>query len=112
MRTALASFAAACLAAACALGGGGALEEGGPGVMRAGAPSPAAALALARAPSATKRDIEAALGPANVIAFDSGWQVWVYRWPGAGRGTDAAHEVVILFDAAGRLRKVRERTPA
>lgn len=92
----------------CALLGPASIEEGAPGVMRIGAPAPQAAQALA-ATGSTKARVAAALGPANVIRFDSGWEVWVYRWPGADRSTRAATEVVVLFDAQGIVKKSRLR---
>jgi hypothetical protein len=55
--------------------------------------------------SSTKPDVRAQLGPANVISFDSGFEVWVYSAPGA--------EFVILFTPAGIVKKTRtRRTPA
>lgn len=104
------AVALACSAAlaGCALLGPASIDDAGPGVMRATSPSPEAAQALAT-PGSTKAQITAALGRANVIRFDSGWEVWVYRWPGADRSTRAATEVVVLFDPAGAVRKVRLR---
>lgn len=108
--------AAACLFAClslpgCALLGPSALEEGGAGVMRGGAPAPAAAQALA-SPGSGKAQVAAALGRANTIRFDSGWEVWVYRWPGADRSTRGATELVVLFDAQGTVKKSRIRPGA
>lgn len=56
-----------------------------------------------------KAEVAAALGPAIVISFDSGYEVWVYRWPGADRTPRAATELVLLFDPAGVLTKARVR---
>jgi hypothetical protein len=96
------------LLAGCALLGPASIDESGPGVMRAGGPSPAAAQASA-APGNTKAQVMAALGRANAIRFDSGWEVWVYRWPGADRSTRGATEVVVLFDPQGVVKKSRLR---
>jgi hypothetical protein len=109
----IASRVTAVAALAAALGGCGAfgpssLDESGAGVMRAGAAAPAAAQSTA-APGSSKEQVAAALGRANVIRFDSGWEVWVYRWPGADRSTRGATELVILFDASGAVRKSRIR---
>ena len=97
----------------CALGGcamyGAPLEENSPGVERANVLSPAQAQARVNPGTSTKADVAAALGPANVVAFDSGWEVWVYRWLGADRSARAATEVVVLFDPQGTARKVRMR---
>jgi hypothetical protein len=96
------------LAGCGALGGGTSLEESGPGILRAGAPRPDTAQDRVRVGS-SKAEVTAALGAANVIAFDSGWEVWVYRWPGAERSRSAATELVLLFEPAGVVRKVRVR---
>ena len=57
----------------------------------------------------TKADVSAALGKAIVIPFDSGYEVWVYRWPGADKTTRAATELVVLFEPSGLATKVRVR---
>ena len=106
---------AACMAAlalalaGCGLYGGGPLGEGAPGVIRAGGPPPAQALAAVRPGASTKAEVAAALGSANVITFDSGYEVWVYRWLGADRTPRGATELVILFDRGGVARKARVR---
>jgi hypothetical protein len=46
------------------------------------------------------------LGPAEVLRFDSGWEVWAYRAPGERR-PDGSAELVLLFDPQGVLRKAR-----
>jgi hypothetical protein len=101
------------LASCLLLAGCGALTEGGlqenaPGVIVQGGRTPAQAEALVHA-GQTRDEVRAALGDAKVIAFDSGWQVWVYRWPGADASTRAATELVILFEPSGKVRKVRLR---
>jgi hypothetical protein len=60
------------------------------GVIRPGGISAPAAQALIAIGKSTKADVMAALGQANVIPFDSGFEVWVYRWPGAQRTSRAA----------------------
>ena len=55
--------------------------------------------------SSTKANVIAALGPANVVKFDTGYEVWVYR---AGTGP-ASSEFVILFSPDGIARKTRIR---
>jgi hypothetical protein len=57
----------------------------------------------------TKADVAAALGPAIAIPFDSGYEVWVYRWPGADRTPRAATELVVLFEPSGLATKLRLR---
>ena len=107
MKAALA-FVACAMVSGCALLGPSSIDENGPGVMRAQAVAPQAALALAAA-GTTKAQLAASLGRANVIHFDSGWEVWVYRWPGADRSTRGATEVVVLLDAQGVVKKSRLR---
>ncbi len=101
---------AACVSiAGCASSGGPMLSEQAPGTMRAGGPSPAAAQASITIGKSTKADVLAALGPGNAIKFDSGYEVWVYRWPGAERTSRAATELVILFEPSGIVKKTRVR---
>ncbi|CAN5658225.1 hypothetical protein BH09PSE5_BH09PSE5_28540 [soil metagenome] len=59
--------------------------------------------------SSPKADITAALGPAIIIPFDTGYEVWVYRWPGADATRRTATELVILFNPSGLATKVRTR---
>ncbi|HUR90506.1 MAG TPA: hypothetical protein VMZ74_15585 [Ramlibacter sp.] len=94
--------------AGCAMYGGGPIEEGDPGVMRAAAITPSAAQALVRARS-TRAEVAATLGAANAVAFDSGYEVWVYRWIAGDRSARAATELVILFGPDGTVRKSRVR---
>lgn len=56
----------------------------------------------------TKAGLLAALGPTRAIAFDSGYEVWLYQIPaGAGRYS----EFVVLLDPRGVVAKVRRRAP-
>jgi outer membrane protein assembly factor BamE (lipoprotein component of BamABCDE complex) len=106
-RSALALLSIACglLLAGCA--GGGAITESTPGVVRAAGVSPqAASQSIA---GRTKGDVAATLGKAAVVHFDSGYEVWVYRWPGADRTSRTATELVVLFDPAGAVKKTRIR---
>ena len=66
-------------------------------------------LAAAAAPGATRASVLAALGPTRNIAFDSGYEVWLYQAPRAG-GQFA--EYVVLFDRAGLVSKTRVREPS
>lgn len=105
---------AALLAASCAVMAGcapmgEALRIDAPGVIRPGSPSAAAVEASLVIGKSTKADVTAALGQATVIAFDSGFEVWVYRWPGAQGTTRAATELVILFEPSGIVQKTRVR---
>ncbi len=56
----------------------------------------------------TRGDVAAALGPATVITFDSGFEVWAYRTQPAGAAS-ASTELVILFGPSGVVRKTRLR---
>jgi outer membrane protein assembly factor BamE (lipoprotein component of BamABCDE complex) len=67
------------------------------------------AIAIGRS---TRADVQSALGPAIVIPFDSGYQVWVYRWKQAANATPAHTELVILFAPSGVVKKVRIRPSA
>jgi outer membrane protein assembly factor BamE (lipoprotein component of BamABCDE complex) len=66
----------------------------------------------------TKADVEAALGTAIVVSFDSGYEVWIYRERSAagvglfGQPAKERPELVLLFEPAGILKKTRVRVPA
>lgn len=66
-----------------------------------------AALAQAAVPGQTTRaGLLAALGPTTRIAFDSGYESWLYQVPaGAGRFS----EFVVLLGPDGVVRKTRQR---
>ena len=55
-----------------------------------------------------KDDVLAALGPAAVIRFDSGYEVWVYR-SNPLKSDPATAEFVILFAPSGIVKKIRIR---
>lgn len=81
----------------------------------AGAPAPPGAqadqsrLATATVPGqATKASVLAALGPTRTIAFDTGYEVWLYQAP---RGGAMFSEYVVLFDPKGVVSKVRQGAP-
>lgn len=64
--------------------------------------------------TSTRADVMAALGPATVVTFDSGFEVWVYRTKASG-ASEEKDEFVILFTPAGVVKKTRIRrggTPA
>lgn len=58
--------------------------------------------------SATKADVLAALGSGNVVKFDSGFEVWVYKDRTTSSAADKA-EFVILFTPSGVVKKTRIR---
>src|SRR5436305_13877167 len=89
----LAAAVVAALCAACAATGTFDPSPEDPGWARspAGQPlAPQAALDTIAIGRSTKADGASALGKAIVIAFGSGYEVWVYRWPGADRSEAAA----------------------
>jgi len=57
----------------------------------------------------TKADVRAALGPAVVVDFESGYEVWVYRERLREKAPPPATELVLLFDPSGTLAKTRIR---
>ena len=52
----------------------------------------------------TKADVRAALGETQVMSFDTGYEVWVYRL-----AEDRRTEYVILFTPSGIVSKTRMR---
>ena len=56
----------------------------------------------------TQAEVQALLGSATVIDFDSGQSVWAYRTTPANAAQPGA-EFLILFDRAGVVRKTRSR---
>jgi hypothetical protein len=109
-RQACAAVFAACLCVACA--GTPEVPAQGPGTAQTPTGqrlSPQSAMDLIAVGKNRKVEVASALGPAIVIPFDSGYEAWVYRWPGADRTTRSATELVVLFDPAGLVKKVRTR---
>lgn len=75
-------------------------------MFRDGTLSPDAAAALVLPGRSTKAQVAAQLGDADRVAFDSGYEVWVYRQ----RPTRAGEpELVVLFAPDGLVKKVRVR---
>ena len=111
VRAALLAAICACCAwmAGCAQMGGPVRADDAPGVLRAGGVSAQAAQASVVIGKSTKADVMAALGQATAIPFDSGFEVWVYRWRGAQKTNRAATELVILFEPSGVVKKTRVR---
>jgi hypothetical protein len=77
--------------------------------MQPQAISPPAAQSSIVIGKSSKAEVMAAFGPATKIPFDSGFEVWVYRWPGAQKTNRAATELVILFEPSGVVKKSRVR---
>ena len=111
----LALCIAACMACLCAACAGTGLFDPSPqepaSLRTPTAPplAPQAAMDMIAPGKSTKADVSATLGNAIVISFDSGYEVWVYRWPGADKTTRAATELVVLFEPSGLATKVRVR---
>jgi len=57
----------------------------------------------------TRAQVADALGMAETIRFNSGWEVWVYRVRPT-RTPSAGSELVVLFAPDGVVRKMRVRT--
>ena len=104
----VAAIALALALGGCAMLGPGKVEEASPGVLHQGGPTPAQAQSMIHAGS-TKADVFAALGKGNGVAFESGYEVWVYRWLGPEKTARSATEFVILFGPDGKVRKTRIR---
>jgi hypothetical protein len=56
----------------------------------------------------TRQEVVDRLGPGEALRFDTGYEVRVWRARGA-RDERATPELVVLFDPAGVVRKVRAR---
>lgn len=54
----------------------------------------------------TRAELLAAFGPTRSVAFDSGYQAWLYSAAGAGGRNE---ELVLLLDRDGIVRKMRRR---
>ena len=99
---------ACCLGlAACAGPGGFGAEELQP-PFRDKSLSMQGAQAVVVAGTSTKADVSAALGPATVVKFDSGYEVWAYREKPPKSPAPGA-EFVILFAPSGIVQKTRIR---
>lgn len=64
--------------------------------------------AAAIAGQSTRASVLAALGKTHRVAFDSGYETWLYQVP---RGAGRFAEYVILFDPRGVVSKTRLREP-
>ncbi|RQP22407.1 hypothetical protein [Piscinibacter terrae] len=100
----------ACLCVACASPPDAATDGAGTARTPAGqALTPQAAMDMIAIGRSRKADVSSALGTAVVVPFDSGYEVWVYRWAGADRTPRAATELVVLFAPSGVATKARIR---
>ena len=61
--------------------------------------------------TSTRSEVLAALGPATVVKFDSGYEVWAYRDKSPDTATKPA-ELVILFAPSGIVKKTRIKPPS
>lgn len=87
----------------------GALRDDAPGFIHSGAITPQSAREAITIGRSTEAEVATALGKATVIRFDSGYEVWVYRWRGAQPTTRSATELVLLFEPSGLVKKMRLR---
>jgi len=71
--------------------------------------TPQSALDMIAIGRSRKADVSSALGTAIVIPFDSGYEVWVYRWTGTDKTPRSATELVVLFGTSGLVTKARVR---
>ena len=60
--------------------------------------------------TSTRAEVLAALGPATMVNFDSGFEVWVYRDAPPATATTPT-EFVILLTPSGVVKKTRIRPP-
>lgn len=101
-------LAAACLTGCAAPAGLLTGAPGGPAFAASPGLSVQAAAQRVALGRSTRADVATALGAAEAVRFDSGWEVWVYRARGT-RAPQSAPELVILFGADGVVRKLRLR---
>lgn len=112
MRRASLCLAGCLLLAGCA-GAPGLQRQAGTAVFK----DPALTMASARdrivIGKSSRQDLLDALGPAEVIAFDSGYAVWVYREAEprgrAARASAERAQLVVLVSPSGLVEKVRFR---
>ena len=107
MRRASFTIAAALALAGCAMPLLAPQQHGAPAFRDPALTMNAARDAIAPGTS-TKAEVQARLGPAEVVRFDTGWEVWAYR-DKKGREPAAWPELVILFSPDGVAQKVRVR---
>ncbi len=60
----------------------------------------------------TREDVQAALGRATMVRFESGFEVWAYRGIAPGGVAPGATEFIILFGPDGVVKKSRVRAPS
>jgi outer membrane protein assembly factor BamE (lipoprotein component of BamABCDE complex) len=100
--------AAVAVVAGCAMAAGQvAIEKPASTALAAGL-TPQAAQARLVPGQTTKAQVAAALGPATVVHFDSGYEVWVYQQKDA-RADREPDELVVLFAPDGVVKKTRVR---
>lgn len=71
--------------------------------------TPQEALRQIVAGASAKSEVMTALGEGIVVRFDSGYEVWIYRWQGSDQTVRGSAELVVLFDPSGLATKVRLR---
>lgn len=96
------------MVAGCAMPAGQVSIEKPPSTALAPGLTPQAAQARVVPGQSTKAQVAAALGPATVVHFDSGYEVWVYQQKDA-RADREPDELVVLFAPDGVVKKTRLR---
>ncbi|MES2999288.1 MAG: hypothetical protein V4787_01235 [Pseudomonadota bacterium] len=105
-------LASALLACCLSLSGcaGGLLQPASPARdAQAPALAPQSALQSIAPGRTTREDLARTMGKAIVVHFDSGNEVWVYRWMGRSKDTRTDTELVVLLGPDGVVKKVRVR---
>jgi hypothetical protein len=114
---ALCTCACACIAvAACATPGASSLTTATaslPGTRAVSARDADTGIVIGKS---TRADVLAALGKTTVVSFDSGFEVWIYRYRGdalaagtAAKASPGEAEFVVLFNPSGVATKTRIR---
>ena len=102
------AVAAAAVVAGCAMPAGQVAIEKPASTALAPGLTPQAAQARLVPGQGTKAQVAAALGPATVVHFDSGYEVWVYQQKDP-RADHEPDELVVLFAPDGVVTKSRVR---
>ena len=102
-------FACALIALLAGCAESGTWRDDTPGFIQARGITPQGAREAIAIGRSTRSEVATALGQAKVIHFDSGYEVWLYRWRGAQPTTRAATELVVLFEPSGVVKKARVR---
>jgi hypothetical protein len=109
LRASLAAAFCACVAGCAGTRGFSNRQDAGASLLPESLSAQAASDAVVVGKS-SKSEVEASLGKATEIKFDSGYEVWVYRQKAPGRAATPT-EFVVLFAPSGLVKKTRIRPP-